>query len=87
MHQFAKLKDGIFTSTPTKTPHANPIDETHIYNKIKRTTIWADSAGEGGGGSGSLCRVRIFNFQSFAGDNIFFHPTSAKPIYFKIKPI
>ena len=23
-----------------KTPQANPTDETHIYNKIKRTTIW-----------------------------------------------
>ena len=43
-------------STPRKTPQANPTDETHVYNKIKRTTIWFC----GGGGSGSLCRVRIF---------------------------
>ena len=26
----------------------------------------------------------IIYFQSFAGDNIYFHPTSAQTIYFKI---
>ena len=34
-------------STPRKTPQANPTDETHIYNKIKRTTIWFCGGGWG----------------------------------------
>ena len=39
-----------------------------------------DSAGEGG----LAVHVESDYFQSFAGDNIYFHPTSEQTIYFKI---
>ena len=81
---FAHVNDGIFTQYAThtrKTPQANPTDETHIYNKIKRTTIWF--CGGGGGGGWQFMSSQ----NTFAGDYIYFHPTSAKTIYFKIYPI
>ena len=73
------------TSTPRKTPQANPTDAKHIYNKIKRTSIWYC-----GGGSMVVWQFmssQNIYFLSFAGDSIYFYPTSSKTIYFKIWPI
>ena len=40
----------------------------------------------GGGGWQFMSSQNIY-FKSFAGDNIYFHPTSEQTIYFKIQPI
>ena len=73
-------------SKPRKTPQANPTDETYFYNKIKRTTIWFCKGGEMVW-QFMLSQKTCIYFQSFADDNVYFHPTSAKTIYFKILPI
>ena len=52
----------------------------HIYNKIKRTTIWFCGWGGGGGWQFMSGQGQNIYFQSFAGDNIYFHQT----IYYKI---
>ena len=41
----------------------------------------------GGGGGGEFLWGKNFFFRSFAGYNIYFHPTSAKTNYFKKWPI
>ena len=95
MPQFAQLKDVIFTQLPRKTPQANPTDETHIYNKIKRTTNPFDSAGEGGDwqfmSSQNLLRATMdaglfIYLPRDPGHNIYFKVFDGQDIYFKNLP-
>ena len=73
MQQFAQLKDGIFTQYATQ----NTPSKSYKRNTQRGRPF--DSAGEGGGGLAVWPRQNIY-FQSFAGDNIYFHPPSAKTI-------
>ena len=58
--------------------HPKQILQTkHIYNKIKRTTIWF--WGGGGGGILQFMTSQNIYFQTIAGDNIYFLPPP--PIY------
>ena len=58
-------------STPRQTLQANPTDETHLQDDhlILR-------------GMGGM--AVYVESESFAGDNIYFHPTTEQTIYFKI---
>ena len=61
LHQFANHENHLRHIHPVRhAKHPKQILRTkHIYNKIKRTTIWF-CGGRGGGGSGSFCWVKIF---------------------------
>ena len=74
VHQFAKLNDGIFTqyarqNTISKSYRRN----THLQQNLEDDPLILRGRAE----FWKFMSSQNIYFQSFAGDNIYFHPTSA----------